>query len=127
MVRASPRYALNKLYPPSQTRPKPCRKEGGGSSGSPVPASKPVSGAAPLRSTALSRAPEGVRALSALAVPACSVAAWCRQHTAARARKGGAAPPRQRGRIALHLVESHALALTGGVEAVHKVLAQQSH
>ena len=81
-------------YPPSQTRPKPCRKDGGGSSGSPVPASKPVSGAAPLSSTAFSKAPEGVRALSALAVPARSVAAPPAVNARLQGEGGAAAPSR---------------------------------
>jgi hypothetical protein len=59
-------------HPPRKTRPKPWRKEGGGSTGSPVSASKPTMVAAPPNSTALSKAPVGVKALAGSLEPAAS-------------------------------------------------------
>jgi hypothetical protein len=55
---------------PKKTRPKPWRKEGGQSTGSPVSASKPVMAAAPPSNTALTRAPVGEKASEGLRAPA---------------------------------------------------------
>jgi hypothetical protein len=117
---------------PKKTRPKPWRKEGGQSTGSPVSASKPVMAAAPPSITAFTRAPVGEKASEGLRAPAARGEPGSRSAMARGGHvmktilgAGSRCRPLQRHVHSCVQAQQPLHPRTRGVVPIHKVLAQQ--